>query len=126
MRSTLLRVTATAAMIALPLAACGSGGSSTTSSSSSSTGAAVVVHAKDSLKFDKQSYDAKAGSITIEYVNDGSLPHTLVIENHDEFKKLSVGDKDSGTTNLTAGTYTIYCDVTGHRSAGMEAKLVVS
>ena len=42
--------------------------------------------------------------------------------------KLSVtpGQTKTGAVTLAAGTYTIYCDIAGHRAAGMEAKLVVS
>ena len=42
--------------------------------------------------------------------------------------KLSVtpGQTNTGAVSLPAKTYTIYCDLAGHRSAGMEAKLVVN
>jgi plastocyanin len=128
MRAFAVRFAAITTMVVVPFAACGSGSStsSSTSSSSASGAAAVTVHAKDALKFDKDSYDAKSGQITIDYVNDGSLPHTLLIEGQPDFKKLSIGTKDTGSVHLTAGTYTIFCDVAGHRGAGMEAKLVVS
>jgi plastocyanin len=100
----LARTTASAALIALPLAACG-GGSSSSSCGSEPTGtAAVTVHALDALKFDQKDYTAKAGDVTIDYVNDGSQAHTLVVENKG---------------------YKIFCDVPGHRSAGMEATLTV-
>jgi plastocyanin len=109
----------------------GCGGDDSASSGSNGTGgtpADVVVHGTDDLKFDQASYTAKAGSQSIELINDGGQPHTLVIDKQ-KFDKLEVskkGDSDRGTATLPPGTYTIYCDIVGHRSAGMEAKLVVN
>jgi nitrite reductase (NO-forming) len=123
----LLRPVAAAALIVLPLAACGGGGS--TSSSSGTSSADVTVHALDSLKFDKAAYTAKAGDLTIAYVNDGSLVHTLLIQEKADFSKLQVGGRGetkTGKVNLTAGTYTLFCDVPGHEAAGMKATLTVS
>lgn len=116
---------------AVALAGCGDdsddGGSS---GDDGGTPADVVVHGNDRLRFDKETYTATAGSITIELVNDGSQPHTLLFDEDDvDFEKLraeSKNDSDRGTVELRPGTYTIYCDVTGHRSAGMEATLVVN
>jgi uncharacterized cupredoxin-like copper-binding protein len=51
-----------------------------------------------------------------------------VIEGVDGFK-LDVptnGDVDEGSVDLQSGEYTIYCDVPGHRNAGMEATLEVA
>jgi nitrite reductase (NO-forming) len=120
----LTRIAAAAALIAMPLAACG-GGSST---EGSVAGADVTVRAKDTLKFDKGEYDAKAGAIKIGYINDGSLPHTLLIDGQPGFKLQvnSRGQSEIGDANLTAGTYEIFCDIPGHRAAGMQANLVVS
>ena len=114
------------ASIALALGACG-GGSST---SGPLAGADVTVHAKDTLRFDKSEYTAKAGPIKIGYVNDGSLTHTLLIDGHPEFNKLEVTSKGqsqiSPPVQLPPGTYQLYCDIPGHRAAGMQANLVVS
>jgi len=54
--------------------------------------------------------------------------HTLLIDGHPEFQKLQVnhkGESQIGDTQLAPGTYEIYCDIPGHRQAGMQANLVV-
>jgi plastocyanin len=86
----------------------------------------VAVVAED-IGFDEDVYEAGAGTVAVEYRNDGALAHTLVIDGVDDFK-LDVpgsGDQDEGSVELDAGTYTLFCDVPGHREAGMEATLEV-
>jgi len=116
-----------AALITL-LAGCGGtddgdGGSATGGCDTSSS--SLTVEAKDQLKFDADAYEAEAGCIEVTYRNAGSVPHTLLVKDQKGFK-LSVGDEATGTVDLEAGTYTLYCDVAGHQSAGMEATLTVS
>jgi plastocyanin len=129
MPPTHLRFAAAAAVAALALVGCGgdddAGGSSATTAAG---GAApdLVVHAKDSLEFDEELYQASAGEIVIEYVADGSLPHTLVVEDHEDDMRLEVqASEDSGSIELPAGDYVIYCDIAGHRAGGMQARLQV-
>ena len=43
----------------------------------------------------------------------------------DEGTETISGSTTSTTLNLKPGTYTFYCSVDGHRTAGMEGKLVV-
>jgi plastocyanin len=114
---------------AVVLAGCGGGSGGSGGSTDGATPADVVTRGDDALRFDQTQYAAKAGSVEIELIDDGSQPHTLLIEKVSGFKKLSVtkkGDTARGTATLEPGTYTIYCDVVGHRGAGMEAKLIVS
>lgn len=117
---------------AILLSGCGddSDGAGGGSGAGGETAADVVVIGNDRLRFDRDTYTATSGTITIELVNDGTQPHTLLFDDDSiDFEKLRVGSKgdtDSGTVELPAGTYTIYCDVVGHRSAGMEATLVVN
>lgn len=127
------RTLAIAAVVLLPLTACGdddggdTGAPETTGSSGTpADGEVVTVPALDSLSFGEDSYTAPAGQVTFVYENEGSLPHTLVIEGipEDEFK-LAVGDTDEGSVELEPGEYTMFCDVPGHRSGGMEATLTV-
>ena len=65
---------------------------------------------------------AKAGEVTIEHDNDGATTHTFVIDEHD-FKLV---DDDATDIELAAGDYVFYCDVPGHREAGMEGTLTVT
>jgi plastocyanin len=113
----------------LVLAGCG-GDDSGSDGGNGGEQADVVVHGNDGLKFDKDSYTARAGSNVIELVNDGNVAHTLLFDDDGvDFEKLTVAgrnDSDRGSVELAAGTYTIYCDITGHREAGMEATLVVN
>jgi plastocyanin len=118
----------TGALLAtIVLAGCGgddAGGSA--AAGTQAGGAAVEVWAED-IRFAEERYAAIAGEVEVGYHNDGSIIHTLVIEDVDGFE-LEVeghGDDDRGTVDLEAGTYTIYCDVAGHREAGMEATLEV-
>jgi plastocyanin len=90
----------------------------------------LTVEAHD-IGFDRDAYRIAAGPVDIDYVQEGALPHSLVIEasdggNVDAFR-LEVGevDADKGTIDLPAGDYEIFCDVPGHRDAGMEAELQV-
>ena len=70
---------------------------------------------------------AAAGSVVIQYKNAGAIQHTLMIDGVAGFK-LDVpkaGDVDTATVKLVPGTYTLYCDIPGHRQAGMEDHLTV-
>jgi plastocyanin len=121
MRSTLLPVV-TAMVLGLSAAACG--GSDDGASGCTPVDADLAVGAQDSLTFDKDSYDTEAGCVEVTYTNEGSTAHNLLIEGVSGFK-LSVGDVDTGTVDLPAGNYELYCDVAGHR-ATMTADLSVS
>jgi len=124
----LARTVASAGLIALPLSACGgSSSSSGCGSPAADASPAVTVHALDALKFDKADYTAKAGDVVLDYVNDGALSHTLVVEGKGcKLQVNSRGATDKGTVNLTAGSYKIFCDIPGHESAGMKATLTIS
>ena len=122
MRRTLLPV---AAAIALGLSVSACGGDDDAASGCSPVDSELAVGAKDSLKFDKDAFDTDAGCVEVTYTNVGSQAHNLLIEGVDDFK-LTIGDVDTGTVDLAAGNYTIYCDLSGHRAAGMEADLSVS
>jgi plastocyanin len=87
----------------------------------------VTITAFD-LGFEEKQTQAPAGDVKIAYVNEGTLQHTLLFDNVGGFK-LTVpgkGDKDQGKAKLDPGTYTYYCDVPGHRQAGMEGTMTVT
>jgi uncharacterized cupredoxin-like copper-binding protein len=87
----------------------------------------VVVQAFDTLKFDKGEYEGKS-DLTIGLFDQGLMDHTLLIEGQDDFKLEVVrqGDAAIGDILLRRGTYTIYCELPGHRAGGMEATLVIA
>lgn len=119
-------------LIASLLISCGGGssenGSSTEKTESPSEEGVVRVITYDSQKFDADMYEVSEGLVKIEYVLDGFQSHTLVIEGMEDDFKLEVGSNktDIGEIQLKAGRYILYCDVAGHRTSGMEAKLLVS
>jgi plastocyanin len=121
---------ALAAWLALRLAACGGGDGADASQASPESvpdGDDVTVIAED-IRFAEHTYGATAGDVAISYRNDGSIAHTLVIEGVDGFRLQVAGHGvvDGGSVTLPAGEYTLYCDVPGHRQAGMEAVLEVA
>jgi len=122
---------ATVAALGVLLGACG--GSSGGGATQTTTGPIdLTVKALDpggKYSFDSKSYTAKAGTVNVALVNAGQENHNLLVEGVDKNKfKLTVtpGQTATGSVSLPAKTYTIYCDIAGHRQAGMEAKLVVN
>ena len=109
------------------LAACGGGESS---SSDTIPADALVIDALDT-RFDKTEYSAPGGEVTIAYDSKGQQVHTLVV--YDETNtvvgdtlRVSPGQTKIGTFDLPAGTYSLICDVPGHKEAGMTATLTTS
>jgi plastocyanin len=130
-------VTASLLAASALLGACSGGGGGGDSASGNGLGSAgsggpadleVVAH---DIGFDRDAYSLQHGQRLIEYVQDGQTRHTLRIEDADgndvDGIDLEVGgpDTDEGSVDLAPGRYTLYCDVPGHREAGMEAELDV-
>jgi plastocyanin len=122
--------------LALGLAACGGGGNEAATTGGGATtagggGGGTLQLAADpsgALKFDKTSLEATAGSVTIDFTNDSSLPHDVKLQGpgvDGEGTDTITGSSTSVTLDLQPGEYTFYCSVDGHRAAGMEGKLVV-
>jgi len=122
------RVRILAALLAptIVLAACGSG---ETTPSTVPAGTDLEVRAVPGLRFDKESYEVAAGEPLVAYVNDDSIYHTLVVVQDGttvsgfELAIYKMGEIDSGTVTLAAGTYELFCTVPGHQ--GMKASLTV-
>ena len=90
-------------------------------------GAPVKIDGAD-LSFAPKDVTAPAGALSITLNNIGKIHHTLVVEGVSDFKKLEAdpGQAPSETwADAKPGEYVLFCDVAGHRAAGMEAKLKV-
>ena len=67
------------------------------------------------------------GVVTITVSNNGTMVHNLVFEDGPRSVDLNPGETVTlEVGELASGTYTIFCDIPGHREAGMEAFLVVT
>ena len=89
-------------------------------------GAGAAVTAGD-LFFNPKEIAVPSGPVAVSIKNDGKIEHNLVVEEAPKFAKLVVdpGESASGTLDVGPGTYTLYCDLPGHKAAGMETKLKV-
>lgn len=67
------------------------------------------------------------GDLTITLSNTGTMVHNLVFEDGTRSVDLNSGETVTMEVGqLEPGTYMIFCDIAGHRAAGMEAVLVVT
>jgi plastocyanin len=131
MRRTFIAL-ATAAVV---LAGCGGGDeeSSATATPTATQAAggeelALAAPEDGSLKFDKSTLSAYAGSATIEFANPSQVPHAVAIEGNgvqESGETVTESDAPPLSVDLKAGEYTYYCPVDGHRAAGMEGTLTV-
>jgi uncharacterized cupredoxin-like copper-binding protein len=113
----------------LALAACGGGGGSS-STPTPPANPDLTIHGEE-IKFDQKAYSTHSGEVKIAYPNDGTQVHTLIVQSPTGDKvgeklRVAPGKVTGGVYQLTPGEYTLYCDITGHREAGMVASLTVS
>jgi plastocyanin len=107
-------------------AGCGGDGGATYRPPKGPAQATVRIQAGNFF-FKPGTVDVPAGIDRIELVGRGGH-HTLVIDGVKDFK-LSVdgdGDRDAAKVRFRAGRYTFYCDLPGHRDAGMEGTIAVT
>lgn len=90
---------------------------------------AVSADAGGALRWDRATYEAKAGDVTFVVKNSSPVGHQFSIEgNGVAYKSPSFG---TNTTNmytvkaLPTGEYQIVCNYPGHKAAGMVATLIV-
>ena len=113
-----------AALIACAvLAACGGGGGG------GGTSALDVTLKGEDIKFDTTSLTATVGqTVNVTLQNAGVLEHSFIVDELNvRIEKVPAGQ--TGTASFTpssAGTYTYYCDVPGHKEAGMTGTLTVN
>lgn len=105
-----------------------------TGSESTSTPAATTIKVEadpgGQLAFVQKTLTAPAGASTIAFTNASPVPHNIAVESGGKAIGPSKTIMDGGTTTLSiklpAGTYEFYCDVPGHRQAGMKGVLTVT
>jgi uncharacterized cupredoxin-like copper-binding protein len=86
--------------------------------------ATVEVDALASTKFQSKTFTTKAGVNEMKYVDkDGG--HNLSFVEIPSFS-INVPPSKSLKVDLKPGKYTIYCNLPGHRAAGMEATITVT
>jgi len=99
-------------------------------SSAAATPAPLVVTIKaEDIKFDTMTITARVGQpVTLNLQNTGSLEHSFVIDALNvKLEHVQAGQTGTVTfTPTTAGTFDFYCDVPGHKDAGMKGTLTVS
>jgi uncharacterized cupredoxin-like copper-binding protein len=65
------------------------------------------------------------GQITVKMANKSGTPHDIVIDGKGKGEIVQNGGVSQFEADFTAGSYTFYCSVPGHRQAGMQGKLTV-
>ena len=118
------------AVAALAIVGCGGDGDAEANSSTPAPEADLVVEAHD-IDFDRDEYTLAPGEQRVLYLQKGDTRHTLLVETTDgsaidDFElEVDGSPSDVGLIDLDADRYTLYCDIPGHRQAGMEADLLV-
>lgn len=117
------RMLALLAAAALAAAACSPGGGESAGGGEST----VAVTGTNALAFEPESLTASAGTVTVELTAEDADEHTFVVEEirDTEVVAAAAGETSSGSVELEPGTYIFYCDIPGHRPAGMEGELTV-
>jgi plastocyanin len=76
------------------------------------------------LAYVSKTATAPAGKLTIDMPNMSGTPHNIAITGKGAGKIVPKGTS-TFTATFAPGTYTYFCEVPGHKQAGMEGKLTV-
>ncbi|MGH9014464.1 MAG: plastocyanin/azurin family copper-binding protein [Acidimicrobiia bacterium] len=111
------------------LAACGSGGDDSGSDRANPPieGAPTLEVVGDNFRFEPAQLTVDTEQFNVA-LHSEDIFHTLVIEDADGDEAVASAratETDRGGVELEPGEYAFYCDVPGHREAGMEGTLVV-
>lgn len=122
------RTFAIATALALGLTACGGGDDSGDAGGEAAT--SVTLEATDELAFEPDSINVAADEEVEVTLDCGpNVEHNFLIEGHEGEEVIAdcaAGESDSGTFTVEAGDHTFYCNIPGHREAGMEGTLTAS
>ena len=80
------------------------------------------------FKITPKDASVKAGKVTFDVSNDGSVPHALEIEGNGAEEKTDIltgGQKATLEADLKPGTYEWYCPVGDPKDRGMKGEIVV-
>jgi plastocyanin len=109
------------------------GGEAGTETGAAGGGQALAVDspADGALVFEPNGLEAQPGSLTIDYTNPSSVPHSIAVAtaNGDVLGETQPGTNNEQTLqipDLAPGKYVFYCTVPGHREGGMEGDLTVT
>ncbi len=84
------------------------------------------------FKFDPATISAPSGKVVFYLVNAGTNSHDLIIRDSSNNRVsgselVSAGDAVVfNVDTIPAGTYTIFCDQSGHEASGMKGTLTIS
>jgi plastocyanin len=119
----------------LLLAACGDDPTPTPASPAGQTGTpaaqggdTIHVEMLDTMRYNPDTITVSAGQeVTIDLENVGVIPHTFTVDEAGVDVELAGRERETFTFTAPAepGEYEIYCDIPGHKQAGMVATLVV-
>jgi nitrite reductase (NO-forming) len=112
----------------LLVAACGGGGGGPQGGATPPPGGVSTVSVTESeFKFDPKAMTAKAGQVTFQIKNGGSVEHNFIVEGSSiKVEGIQPGQTKNVSTTLAAGTYKVLCTIPGHQEAGMTGTLTVS
>lgn len=126
MRHTLavLALTVLAVLVAASTSACGGSGKG---APAPAAGARRVEVSAKSFEFTPSTIDAKAGENLAIALTSTDTVHNFVVERTDFTLEAHKGKTTVGGLSLTTpGTYTFYCSIPGHRSAGMHGTITIA
>lgn len=79
------------------------------------------------IAFDPKEITIPANTdVTVNLVNKGALPHNFSIEGEADSGEIPGGGTVSVMLNLAPGTYEYFCNIPGHKEAGMVGTLIVT
>jgi plastocyanin len=123
-----LRLFTIAFAIAAVVTACGGGGGGSSYKQPKGSAQTTLDIKGGNFFFDPKNSDAPAGVDAIKLESEGGQ-HTLVFDGGKVpgFKlEANSGKSDELKVDLKPGKYTIFCDIPGHREAGMEGTITVT